>query len=137
MKYLIYGIGIPFVILFGLFIYAGFNSGGVSKATITKQKVHAILNACRAYSLSEPEGKCPAALEQIIGDDGGKSFLEGGLSAIKDPWGNWFKYAAVPVADGKNEFYVWSEREVDGKLVLIGAKANADGKIIWFGNTSD
>jgi hypothetical protein len=34
---------------------------------------------------------------------------------------------------GEVEVFAWGERVLDGKIHLCGAKAAADGAVVWFG----
>jgi hypothetical protein len=48
-----------------------------------------IQKACKAYFISTEE--YPKKLNELIVADGGKPYLDGGMKAILDPWGNEFK----------------------------------------------
>jgi hypothetical protein len=97
--------------------------------------------ACRKYS-RQPDagGKYPARLADLLAPPfGGESMLEAWeKDSLIDPWGNPYKYALVPNADGTPEPYVWTEREAPhGRTTLIGAKLTAQGEVVAFGLPRD
>jgi hypothetical protein len=99
-------------------------------------EVKRIIYACEAYrfSPSNTGNKPPAKLADLIHPpfEGGP-FVRDAEADLLDPWGNPYRYALVPSAEGKFDAYVWSERVVDGRLTLIGAKLQADGGTHFFG----
>jgi hypothetical protein len=54
----------------------------------TRKMAREIQTACKAYYLSTED--YPKKLNELIGADGGKPYLEGGKKAILDPWGKEF-----------------------------------------------
>jgi hypothetical protein len=96
-----------------------------------------ILTACEAYreNPDNPQRKFPSALPELVNPPfGGPSFLKNGAEDLRDPWGNFYRYAVVTRDNGEQEVYVWGERTVDGKLKLIGAKLRANGDTELFGS---
>jgi hypothetical protein len=95
------------------------------------------VRACEQYRnhpANPDRGKYPTALADLAKQPFIKdSFLLGGEEALRDPWGNPYRYAVVKNATSEDEVYVWSERLVDGKLKLLGAKRTANGEIEKFG----
>lgn len=59
------------------------------------------------------------------------------VTSRNDAWGNPFRYALVTNEAGEIEPHVWSERTIDGKTRLIGAKVTADGTVVRFGLPTD
>jgi hypothetical protein len=112
-------------------VYQVIGGGVPSKSIYAKLQVENTIKACLSYQ--SIYGKYPNDLAALVGIDGERPFLEGGEKAVYDPWGNPLKYALVPDAKGNMEPYVWSERTVDGKLAIIGAKKANDKDMQFFG----
>ncbi|MCI0699673.1 MAG: hypothetical protein L0241_01125 [Planctomycetia bacterium] len=97
----------------------------------------AIVEACEAYrdNPTNPErGKYPSTLIELVNPPfGGPPFLRNGEADLFDPWGKQFEYAVKTDTEGNTEVSVWTERIVDGKLKLLGAKRTTTGKIELFG----
>jgi hypothetical protein len=58
-------------------------------------------------------------------------------SDFQDVWGQPFRYARVPAADGGDDIYVWTDwtdwTDDDGRVYVVGAKVTADGKRVRLG----
>jgi uncharacterized protein (TIGR03067 family) len=62
---------------------------------LAKTNMGNIEKACKAYILKSG-GTPPPKLEDLINPpDGGRPFIEGGLEALKDPWGQKYQYDAT------------------------------------------
>lgn len=109
---------------------------------LTAHKARDLVLACRAYRQHPGSGgRYPATLADLLAPPfgGGPLLVEGEdpSNVLTDPWGNPFKYALVPNADGEPEPYVWAERTKDGATTLIGAKLTAEGEVVAFGLPPD
>ncbi len=113
-------------------------TGGVSKQVIAVRQAELILYACEAYrdDSNNPErGKrFPSTLAELVKPSfDGQRDLRLNEADLIDPWGTPYRYVVAKSATGDTELYVWTERAVDGKLKLHGAKRRADGGIEAFG----
>jgi hypothetical protein len=59
---------------------------------------------------------------------GGPSYLKNGVKDITDPWGRLYDCAYEANEKGDPQFYVWTERVVNGKVRVYGAKPPAPKK---------
>lgn len=110
------------------------NSGMSNEEWAISSAVH-ILKACHAYA-KHPEtgGQPPMNLNGLIEPKfGGRAFLEGGKTALTDPWGRPFRYASVSNDHGEMEYYVWTERTNPSSLTIVGAKLTTDGTVLAIG----
>jgi hypothetical protein len=116
-------------------ILAATTYDGYSKSDQAVMQAANLTQVCEAYRVHPNSGKkYPATLADLASPPfGGSSFLKYGKDDLIDPWGNPFKYAIVPNEKGEPEVYVWTERIVDEKLMLLGAKRTADGETHVFG----
>ena len=92
--------------------------------------------ACQTYRDYNPAKSLPEKLVDLLNPpfDAGPFISD---HALKDGWGNPFRFALVPNSDGELEPYVWTERVVDGKVTLYGAKRTADGTRLLIGWPED
>jgi hypothetical protein len=104
--------------------------GSSSKIRSGVVQCESILRGCEHYRKQpEANGNYPAKLSDLWN---GRAYLEGGKSAIMDPWDREYRYAVVETEVGPVA-YVWFEWERDGRLRVIGARLSADGKAQRFG----
>jgi hypothetical protein len=111
---------------------------GLSPTRVSINRASDVAEACESYRSNSPSHSHPASLDDL------RKPLPGFGLLLADPehdlcdhWGNPFRYAVVPDADGQPEVYVWFELTSDGKTTLHGAKRTAHGKLIRFGLPGD
>lgn len=124
------------VTLFGVLIWI-YQTGFLYTTKAEEAQTHSwvLVRACEGYRKHlKGDGKYPATLTELVEPDpksGRKAMVEGGLVSLLDPWGEQYRYAIVETKDGPVP-YVWAEREIDGRLHLIGARLAA-GEARTFG----
>jgi hypothetical protein len=105
---------------------------GLSPVKVSIVRASELTEACQIYRDCNPAKTYPEKLEDLLHP----TFYAGPFVSdhiLKDGWGDPFRYALVPNADGELEPYVWTERVMDGKVTLYGAKRTADGKSLLIG----
>lgn len=99
--------------------------------SITRSR--SIVEACIEYRrLPGSQGNFPASLAEL------QKPLFHGMPLIdeyhlRDGWGKPLRFAVIVNAEGEPEVYAWAEHDHDGKVLLHGAKAGTDGRVIDFG----
>jgi general secretion pathway protein G len=84
-----------------------------AKENNAKLNAQNIQKAIKAYKLSHEEW--PSDLTQLCGTDGGASFLEGGVQALRDPWGGTFTFEIVQDQSGDEVPYVYCMNPKTGR----------------------
>lgn len=98
-------------------------------------KARNLIYACQLYrKISEPDGKYPAALSDLITlPSKVTNFDFNPEQDLTDGWDRPLRYAVVMNEKGEPEPYVWAERKVFGKLYLYGAMGTSEGGVVTFG----
>ena len=89
-----------------------------AKEGLAEINAETLIKAVKTYQTQN--NRWPAQLTDVA------DFLENGVLAILDPWGQPYKYEIGPTIDPKSlirgEPYVWAERKVGEKVKVIGTK---------------
>jgi hypothetical protein len=84
----------------------------------------ALLQAAEAYALhpKNKEGRWPATLADLLKPPfGGGPLLRNKEKDLMDPWGGLYRCRTeADEMTGRARFYVWTEREVNGKVRIYG-----------------
>lgn len=104
-----------------------------TKTDLAIEQSRTLVRACEAYRIkNRAEGKYPSRLLDLVEPPNGRTaVIDGGKLALLDPWGEQYRYALVETKDGPIP-HLWFEREIGGRLHLIGVKFVA-GKVVQFG----
>lgn len=99
-----------------------------AKEDKARRGCQSVVFACEAYQ-NHPQnktGEYPAKLAELVKPPfGGPSFLRNGKDDLIDPWGNAFQYAVEKNKKGELKVFVWTERTVDGKPMVVGERPPA------------
>ncbi len=90
-----------------------------------------LASSCEGYRLTT--GKYPATLADLLQPPFDHRPSLESPKDLRDFWGNPYQYALVENEEGGLEPFVWTERVVDGRTELYGARRRADGTIVRFG----
>lgn len=121
-----------------LWMYLNGLSDGNQKVDQALSQLQQLSSACRQYRIHpKSDGKYPAKLADLVLPPEGRAVVvDGGPSAIVDPWGKPYCYAvgeteAGPVA------YGWCAREENGTMRGFGSRLLPDGRVRRFTITDD
>jgi hypothetical protein len=90
-----------------------------AKETVATLRARTLDQAVKTYYLKE--GRWPAALGDVA------AFLEEGKKGLLSPWGIPYQYT-LRERDGQVVFFVWTDREVNGKVRVYGNKPPEEKK---------
>ncbi len=92
-----------------------------AKVSEAKLKMSSVANAVKTYQLSN-NGDLPDSLNVLIAPTEGKPLLEGGQTAITDPWGNPFQLKQVADQVSGSPRVVIFTTSPDGKYIQMPDK---------------
>jgi general secretion pathway protein G len=89
-----------------------------AKQDTARQNMAALEKACKAYILKSGGNAPPSLTELIQPSDGGRPFIDGGQSALMDPWNQPYQYNGANVnASGDPDPIVSTKNPGNGQVI--------------------